>query len=143
MKDLLRLLFLNFIPASKDMALLALRIVFGAYMVIAHGWPKLLGFSEKSGGFPDPLGIGSTYSLALAVGFEFFGASLLVLGLLTRFNALAGIITMGVAFSMVHNGAFTGQGNGELAFLYLAAYATLFIAGGGKYALDTKLGGKT
>ena len=36
-------------------------------MLYAHGWPKLASFSEKSGGFPDPLGIGSPASLTLAV----------------------------------------------------------------------------
>jgi putative oxidoreductase len=102
----------------------------------------LIGFSEKSGGFPDPLGIGSTYSLGLAVAFEVFGSAFLMLGLLTRFSALAGIITMGVAFSQVHNSLFVGSGNGELAFVYLTAYVVLFLSGGGRYALDAKLGGK-
>jgi putative oxidoreductase len=142
MKELLRLLFLNFIPTSKDLSALTLRLVFGPYMLIAHGWLKLSTFSEKSGGFPDPFGIGSPNSLALAVGFEVFGSILLTLGLLTRFNALAGIITMSVAFFMIHQGTFMGEGNGELAFTYLTAYVALFISGAGKYSLDAKIGAK-
>jgi putative oxidoreductase len=101
-----------------------------------------MGFSAKSGSFPGPLGIGSTYSLSLAVGFEVFGAACLVIGLFTRFSALAGMITMGVAFFLVHKAVFVGPGDGEMAFLYLAAYLALFFSGGGRYSLDSKLGGK-
>jgi putative oxidoreductase len=142
MKDLFRLFFLNFIPSSKDLGLLVMRLIFGTYMLVAHGWPKLAGFSQRSSDFFDPFGIGSTYSLALAVSFEVAGSLCLILGLFTRFAAVGGMVTMGVAFFLVHQRAFTGQGNGELAFVYLAAYLTLFVSGGGRYALDTKLGGK-
>lgn len=143
MKDLIRILFLNFIPTNKDLSLLVLRLVFGAYMLIAHGWPKFTTFSEKSDSFPDPLGIGSAYSLALAVAFEVLGSICLMLGLFTRFSALAGIITMGVAFIHVHKGVWMGEGNGELAFTYLTAYVALFLAGGGRYALEAQMGAKT
>ena len=44
---------------------------------------------------------------------------------------------MFVAFLMVHKTAMTGQSGGELAFLYLAGYITLLIAGGGLFSLDT------
>ncbi|NJK91699.1 MAG: DoxX family protein [Blastochloris sp.] len=142
MKDLLRLLFLNFLPLNKDLGLLLLRLVFGPYMLVAHGWPKLMGFSDKVNSFPDPLGIGSPASLTLCVAFEVFGAALLTLGLLTRFNALAGVVTMAVAFFLVHEAQFMGQGNGELAFTYLAAYLALLISGGGRYSLDARLGAK-
>jgi uncharacterized membrane protein YphA (DoxX/SURF4 family) len=37
----------------------------------------------------------------------------------------------------------SGQGNGELAFLYLAGFALLTIAGGGLFSLDTLVFGKT
>lgn len=46
---------------------------------------------------------------------------------------------------MVHKTALTGQGNGELAFIYLAGYLALLIAVGGFFSVDTvvfKLGKK-
>lgn len=143
MKDLIRIMFLNFIPTNKDLGLLVLRIVFGAYMLIAHGWPKFTTFSEKSSSFPDPLGVGSFYSLVLVVAFEVAGSILIMLGLFTRLSALVGMITMGVAFFIIHKGTWMGNGNGELAFTYLTAYAALFIAGAGRYALEANMGAKT
>ena len=52
-------------------------------------------------------------------------------------------VTMGVAFFLAHGGKLTGQGNGEMAFLYLGAYVVLFLTGGGRFAVDAKLGGKS
>jgi putative oxidoreductase len=46
---------------------------------------------------------------------------------------------MAVAFVMVHHMAFKGQNPGELAFAYLGAFLTLFLAGAGRYSLDAKL----
>jgi putative oxidoreductase len=143
MKDITRLFFLNFIPTNRDLSLLVLRIVFGGYMLVAHGLPKLMSFSEKASGFPDPLGIGSKYSLICTIGFEVFGALCIILGLFTRFAALSGVFTMAVAFILVHKSVFMGSGNGELAFVYLAAFLGLFIAGGGRYSLEANMGAKS
>jgi putative oxidoreductase len=68
---------------------------------------------------------------------------LLVIGLFTRFAAASLLITMSVAFFLAHKAVLKGQGNGELAFIYLAVYFALFVAGGGRFSLDAKMGGKT
>ena len=47
------------------------------------------------------------------------------------------VIDMFVAFLMVHKTALTGPQSGELAFVYLAGYVMLVIAGGGLFSLDT------
>ena len=44
-----------------------LRVSTGLMMLLAHGWPKLANFSTLAKVFPDPLGVGSTASLLLAV----------------------------------------------------------------------------
>jgi putative oxidoreductase len=62
---------------------------------------------------------------------------LLAAGLLTRIAASVLVIDMFVAFLMVHKTALNGQQGGELAFLYLAGYVFLVIAGGGLFSLDT------
>jgi putative oxidoreductase len=136
MKKLFSLLQFNFIPCFPNLALLVLRLWIGLSMLLLHGWGKLMNFSEMSGKFADPFGIGSAPSLALAVFAEVVCSGLLVLGLFTRFAALNGVITLAVAFFMVHGGALKGANNGELAFLYLAGYVVLLLAGGGRLALD-------
>ena len=51
--------------------LLALRILFGV-LLLSHGIQKWTNFSVMSESFPDPLGVGSTLSLGLAVFGEVF-----------------------------------------------------------------------
>lgn len=138
MKSLLRLLQLNFIPRSPDFALLVLRVWLGASILVLHGWGKVTGFSAGSSRFPDPLGIGSTTSMGLAIFAEVICAGLLVLGLATRFAALALIVVMVVALTV--HGKLTGPGNGELAFVYLAGFATIFLAGPGRISVDGRTG---
>jgi putative oxidoreductase len=62
---------------------------------------------------------------------------LLTVGLFTRLAAAVLVIDMFVAFLMVHKTAMNGQAGGELAFLYLAGFVMLVIAGGGLFSLDT------
>jgi putative oxidoreductase len=132
----MKFLRLSFLPASSDLALVTLRLWLGLSMLMLHGWGKLQGFSEMAGKFPDPIGIGSTGSLALVVFAEFLCSAMIVVGFLTRFAALALAITMGVAFFKQHGGMLTGEGSGELAFIYLAGYVALFFSGPGKFAFE-------
>ena len=119
-----------------------LRVWLGLTLLLNHGWAKLMTFNQMVGKFPDPLGVGQTTSLSLAVFAEVVCAALLVLGLFTRFAALVLVIEIGLAFLLVHHRALSGPGSGELAFLYLAGFVALFLAGGGQFALDRKVGGK-
>lgn len=139
----MKFLHLNFLPRSADAALLLLRIWHGGAMFLLHGWGKLIGFSAMAPNFADPIGIGKTPSLMLVVLAEVVCAALLVAGLFTRVAALVAAINMGVAFWLAHGGKLSGPGNGEMAFLFLGVYGSLFIAGGGKFSLDAKLGAKT
>ena len=105
-------------------------------MFMHHGLEKLTKFHDMSGSFPDPLHLGSSTSLALAMFAEVAAAALLTVGLLTRLAALILVIDMGVAFIFVHNMALGGDHPGELAFLYLTAFLTLLFAGPGKVSVD-------
>jgi putative oxidoreductase len=124
---------------SADLALLILRAWLGLTMLFNHGLDKLLTFSEKSGGFPDPLGVGSPVSLALAVVAEVLCAALITVGLFARMAALGLAVTMTVAFFVIHQGALSGDASGELAFIYLAGFVALLLAGPGSFSLDTML----
>jgi putative oxidoreductase len=139
MKSLSNLLRLSFLPANPDAGLLLLRLWIGLSMLLLHGWPKLKAWSTMAAQFPDPLHIGHKASLALLLVSEVGGSLLIVLGLFTRFAALMGIISLSVAFFMVHAASLkAGPGSGELAFIYAAGYVTLLFAGGGHMAVDGK-----
>ena len=130
-----------FIPSEDSelthMALLVARLWFGLTMLFIHGLEKLTHFNEMVGTFPDPLRLGQEASLILVICAEVLAAILLAAGFMTRIASAVLVIDMFVAFLMVHKGGITGQGGGELAFLYLAGYVTLCISGGGLFSLDT------
>ena len=136
-----KILQLSFVPSSADVALLLLRVWYGLPLLIIHGWPKLMTFSEKAGQFPDPLGVGPRNSLILALIGEVLCSALLVVGLFTRVAALGAAIAMGVAFWGVHHLSLTGEHNGELAYVYLGVFLALFFAGAGRFSLDARSGG--
>ncbi|MGD0207016.1 MAG: DoxX family protein [Verrucomicrobiota bacterium] len=127
---------------AVNAGLLALRVWVGLAMLVNHGVDKLKHFSDTAPNFPDPLGIGHPASLALVVFAEFFVSLFVIFGLVTRWSALVLAIDMGVAFIGIHKGALSGQGSGELAFMYLMGYVTLLLAGPGRFSVDKALFGK-
>lgn len=120
-------------PSLTSVGLLILRVAFGS-MMLGHGIPKLMGFSEMAGQFPDPLGMGSQFSLISAIGAEVGCSLLLLLGLGTRFAAIPLAITMMVALFAVH--ASDPWKVKELAAVYLAVYVSLAFTGAGQFSLD-------
>lgn len=130
-----------FIPSDDsdltNMALLVARLWFGLTMLFNHGFDKLAHFNDIVATFPDPLRVGQEASLVLVVLAEVLGALLLTVGFMTRVAAAVLVIDMFVAFLMVHKAGMTGQSSGEMAFLYLAGFVVLAIAGGGLFSLDT------
>ena len=120
----------------KDVGLLVLRVWLGLSMLLLHGWGKVQGMADKAASFPDPLGVGSAMSLNLVVFSEVLCAVLLVAGLAARFALIPLVVTMAVAFFVIHGGRLVGEGNGEMAFIYLAGFVALLIAGPGRYSFD-------
>lgn len=120
----------------KNLGLLVLRVWLGLSMLLLHGWSKVEKYSGMSQGFPDPLGVGPAMSLNLVIFAEVLCALLLVVGLATRLAAIPLVITMAIAFFAIHGGALVGEGNGEMAFIYLAGFVALLVAGPGKFSFD-------
>ena len=125
---------------STSLGLLVLRLGAGGFLLTAHGWGKLTGFSDLAGRFPDPIGLGSGISLTLAVFAEALCSLLLVLGLGTRFAAVPPLVTMLVAAFVVHGS--DPWSKKELALLYAIPFLTLILTGGGRFALERFVRGK-
>jgi putative oxidoreductase len=125
---------------NPDAAILLLRIAFGLMMMV-HGWQKIQNFEQMSSSFADPFGIGPQPSLILAISAEFFCSILVLLGFLTPLALVPLMVTMLVAIFHAH-GDDPWQKK-ELAVAYLSVYATLMVAGPGKYSLDHKLFNKS
>lgn len=136
MSSLVNILQLRAVPVSANLALLALRVWLGLSMLLLHGWTKVMNFSAMVSHFPDPFGLGPKTTLILAVFSEVACSALLVVGLFTRLAALGGAAAMAIAFFAVHNSQFAGQHGGELAFIYLAGFAAIALAGGGRFSVD-------
>ncbi len=120
-------------PQKLDLAFLLLRLQVGILM-LTHGIPKLLSYSEKMDSFADPFGLGSPVSLALAIFAEVFCSILLILGFKIRLALIPLIVTMLVAvFIASWDKPF---GRKELGLMYLLPYFVLMLTGPGKYSLD-------
>ncbi len=120
-------------------ALTVLRIGLGLGMLLGHGWPKLMTFSERAGKFADPLGLGSPLSLALIVFAEVLCAGLVVLGVFTRLASIPVLFGMGVVVFVVNGGDILGRG--ELAAVYAVGFLALLIGGGGNLSLGRMIRG--
>ena len=131
-------LFPGSMPRNYSFFLFILRILFGALLMM-HGVGKLLDFQELAPVFPDPLGIGSKWSLVLAIFAEMFCSIGFILGFLYRLCLIPMLISMFTAFFYVHQGNVFG---GESAFIYLIVFLLMFITGPGKYSVDNVIAGQ-
>ena len=117
--------------------LLVARIFFGL-LFLTHGYDKLMAHASLADLYADPLGIGSLLSFWLTVFAEVVCSFALIFGLLQRIVLIPMIITMCVAFFVVHGGdAFAVK---ELSFIYLIVFIGLYITGPGKYSFDSTIG---
>ena len=123
--------------ALSHYAHLPLRLGVGLAMVL-HGWPKV----TDAGAFVARVEkMGIPYGEVLgyfAVGAEFLGGILIILGLWTRGAALTVATVMGVAIFYVHwdAGYFASDGGFEYPMLILLGALALFMGGPGKASVD-------
>jgi len=123
---------------ASDIGLLFLRVTAPLMLAAGHGYSKLANLGTLSATFADPLGIGSTASLALTIFGELFCSLLVVIGLGTRVAAIPPLITMLVATFLVHT--HDPWAKKEFALLYAIPFATLALTGAGRFSLDAILG---
>jgi putative oxidoreductase len=127
---------MQFLEKLKPLGLLALRLGIAA-IFLATGYDKLLHAPAKwltwfhQHGFPP-------YFAYIAGVMEFFGAILLILGLMTRLTSLLLAIQMGIAVAKVslpHSGIYNVEGYGLPLILGLACFA-LATTGAGFFSID-------
>lgn len=117
----------------NDLALAILRVSFSG-MILTHGIPKISMLLDNASGFPDPIGIGSTTSLILAIIGEVVAPLLVLIGFKTRIAAIPVVVTMAVAAFVVHlNDDIATK---EKALLYLFAFIVIALVGAGRYSVD-------
>ena len=114
--------------------ILVIRLFVGISM-LTHGLPKLdkLIANDKIE-FMNFLGLGSAISLVLVVFAEFLCSVFITLGFLTRFATIPLMVTMLIAFFVVHGS--DPYATKELSLVYFFFYLTIFVLGSGKFSLD-------
>ena len=122
--------------ALGDLGLLFLRVTVGSFLLFGHGWEKLISYSERAGQFPDPIGLGSAFTLGIAIFAEVFCSVLVILGIGTRLAVIPIVLTMLVAVVFIHGG--DPWGKKEFALLYAIPFFTLFLTGGGRFVLGKR-----
>jgi len=131
-----RLLSIKYSAGAFSAAMFFLRLSLG-FLMMAHGYDKLLRFSSIHTTFLNFMGIGSTFSLTLVIFAEFFCSLFLILGLFTRISVIPLIITMCVALFQVHHGDVFGKG--ETDTLFLTGYFVLLFLGPGRVSVDSMI----
>lgn len=127
--------FYKFLSTERwnDSSIFFMRIFVGILMLV-HGIGKINNYEMLFTTFPDPIGIGSSASLVLTIGFETVCSLLIIIGLFVRPAALILAVTMFVASFMANTGEpFAAR---ELSFVYMGIYVMLVISGGMRYSLD-------
>ncbi len=131
---------MNSLNRVQPFALLVMRLVLGAIMV-AHGYKKVFGGFHGHQQFVSSLGI-PAWMAYLSTGTEFFGGIAIVLGLLTRYVALAFLIEMAVVIVKVHwKNGLTGQGGYEFPLALVTIAFALMCYGGGPFGFNFGKGG--
>ena len=120
---------------NKDLGLLIFRVGVSALM-LTHGYGKFLRLFTDPTDFGDPIGVGPTNSLILAVIGEFIAPLFIIVGYKTKLAAIPAFITMMVAAFIVH--ADDPIGTKEKALFYAVSFLAIAIAGAGKYSIDRK-----
>ncbi len=124
------------VPLNADLALLVLRVVLAAVM-LAHGLPKVAGFSGTAGGF-QTMGIPApTLAAGFAAVVETGGGILILLGLAVDIAGALFAVDMLGAIVFVHfKNGFSGKGGYEFPLTLLAVAVALALAGPGAYSVS-------
>lgn len=124
----------HYSDGAFNLAMLLLRLSFGALLLVNHGIDKLMHFSAYEHGFYNFMHIGQRFSLILVIFAEVFCSLFVILGLFTRLTVIPPIIVMAVAIFSIH--AHQAFDKSELAVVYGTAFLAILLCGPGKISVD-------
>ncbi|ANH98886.1 LysR family transcriptional regulator [Pseudomonas koreensis] len=124
---------------AQNIGLLFLRVSGGLFLLWVHGLPKLLDFNTQLQLIEDPFHLGAHLTLCLAIFAEVLCPLLIVGGVLARLACLPILFVLLVALLVVHPQWSVAEG--QFGWLLLILFATVFIAGPGRLALNVRLPG--
>jgi putative oxidoreductase len=129
----------RFVPVNLDLALLLLRLVLAA-ILLYHGIPKLLHFSETAGAFQGMNIPAPTVTAGFALVVEVVGGLLLLLGVATDIVGLLVVIEMIGAIAFVHwsKGFDFAKVGWEHPFTVLVIAVAIALSGPGAIAVRTR-----
>ncbi|HZR57935.1 MAG TPA: DoxX family protein [Terriglobales bacterium] len=131
---------MRYLDSLQPLALFVLRLVLGVIM-IGHGYSKVFGGLHHHVQFVSSLGLPGWLAY-LSAAAEFFGGILVIVGLLTRFAALAIAINLSVAIVKVHwHNGLLGNGGYQFPLALVAIAFALIFFGAGPIALEALRGG--
>ena len=132
----------KFLDRLQPLALLVLRLALATVM-IAHGSQKVFGGMPRHALLVSSIGL-PAWLAYLSAAAEFGGGILVLLGVLTRFAALAIAIDLMVAIVKIHfKAGLRGPGGFEFPMSVVAIAFALIFFGAGPIALDTIFSGRT
>lgn len=117
-----------------DAGRLLLRVGAALLLCFGHGVQKYTTLQTNPEAFPDPMGIGHSLSLVLAMGAECGASMLVALGLYTRLSCLPILFTMGMVAVVVHKNDPWSQT--EPSVIFFVMFLTVLLLGPGRYAID-------
>lgn len=122
---------------NTGISLLFIRVFAAFFLFYNHGLGKLIKVFSGNFQFADPIGLGPELSLILAAFAEGICTILVAFGWYSRLGALIIMINMAVAVLFYHIPAGDAFGGMELPLLYLVVFTFIFLAGPGKYGVDS------
>jgi putative oxidoreductase len=123
----------KYTQGGVHLSLFLLRVGLGL-MMLTHGIPKFMHYSNMAPDFYDPMHVSGHVSLGLVLFAEVFCAIFMIIGLFTRWLAIPLLIELLVIAFMVH--AQDGFGRQELPLHYFLGFLVILILGPGRISLD-------
>ena len=123
--------------SSSDWGLLFLRVTGSLLLLIVHGLPKVLNYTQELTVIEDPLHLGRWLTLNLAIFAEVLCPLLIMLGLFTRLACLPIVVLLLVSMLIAHPEWSLAEG--QFGWLLLIIFMTLLITGPGQFSLSGQL----
>ena len=124
---------------AGDFGLLFMRVSAGLFLLGVHGLPKLLDYRVELQRIEDPFHLGANLTLMLAIFAEVLCPLLIIGGVFVRLACLPILCVLLVALLVVN--PQWSVVDGQFGWLLLILFSSIFIAGPGRLALNSRFTG--